>query len=88
MKCNSYFTDTNERVFAVLKEAVEKVKGSISACCELGGNDGRFFVEIGIPAVCYGTISTHSNIHAPNEFVLKKDLKETKEILKTVLNNF
>jgi succinyl-diaminopimelate desuccinylase len=65
-----------------VSENIKKTVGkSLPFAAELGGNDGSFFAENGIPVVCYGTIGTDTNYHGIDEFVYLEDMKNTRDLI-------
>lgn len=76
------------------EEAVEAAQKSYTAggleyrvptAAELGGNDGTFFFEAGIPVVAFGAIRSDCNVHSENEFVYIRDLFLLKEFVKNMV---
>lgn len=79
---------------AFVDEALKAVKKSyesigvqkeVFAAAELGGNDGSFFDEKGMPVVAFGALREECNFHAPREFVYIKDLILLKNFVKYIL---
>ena len=65
-----------------VSENIKKTTGhSLPLAAELGGNDGSFFAEKGIPVVCYGTIRADTRYHGIDEFVYLQDIKNTKDLI-------
>ncbi|MEM1509490.1 MAG: M20/M25/M40 family metallo-hydrolase [Thermofilaceae archaeon] len=78
----------------LVDEAVEAAQKSYAAggleykvptAAELGGNDGTFFFEAGIPVVAFGAIRSDCNVHSENEFVYIRDLFLLKEFVKNMV---
>ncbi len=62
--------------------ATSAVFGSaLPLAASLGGDDGKFLSERGIPVVSYGAISDDSNFHGTDEFVYLKDIERLRDVL-------
>jgi acetylornithine deacetylase/succinyl-diaminopimelate desuccinylase-like protein len=48
---------------------------------DLGGNDGHYFVKVGIPTACFGTIADDTNFHGIDEFMRIGDYEKVKKSL-------
>lgn len=62
------------------KEKVEGVFGPMPYAGELGGNDGSFIHELGIPAIGFGFIEAGSGFHQTNEFIRNEMLLKAFEL--------
>ncbi|MFW9846290.1 MAG: hypothetical protein ACFFD6_06060, partial [Candidatus Thorarchaeota archaeon] len=63
---------------ASVKEAVDP---GLPIAADLGGNDGHFFTEVGIPTACYGTLRDDNNYHGLDEFMHLSDFESVKDAL-------
>ncbi len=82
---SNYCTDVNSRIVTVLSRAVDEVaKEHVPLAGELGANDGRFFANNGIPAVCFGVARNENQIHGVNEFVYLRDIDLVKQVIVTL----
>ncbi len=70
-----------------LSKAISKlgIEQKVRIAAELGGNDGTFFFNKGIPVIAFGAIRPDNNIHTNNEFVYVRDLYLLKEFIKELL---
>jgi succinyl-diaminopimelate desuccinylase len=81
-KVQGYHTPKDLTFVQTVSENIKKTVGkSLPFAAELGGNDGSFFAENGIPVVCYGTIGTDTNYHGIDEFVYLEDMKNTRDFI-------
>ena len=84
-----YSTDENlvEKAKDAVRRAYESVgiQDPVKVAAELGGNDGSYFFNKGIPVVAFGAIRQDNNIHAPNEFVYIQDLEMLKNFVINLL---
>jgi succinyl-diaminopimelate desuccinylase len=67
-----------QRFHEAVREAVDPV---IPIAADLGGNDGHFFTEVGIPTACYGTLRDDNNYHGLDEFMHLSDFQSVKDVL-------
>ncbi len=51
------------------KERISAHFGDLEFAAELGGNDGPFLFNLGIPTVAFGDIDRDAHFHIPNEFM-------------------
>jgi len=58
------------------------LSGVVGVAAELGGNDGTFFFNRGIPVVAFGAMREDCNVHSENEFVYMRDVEMLKEFVK------
>lgn len=81
-KANSWVSDQDNAYAKVFHKSVQSVVGEdVPLAADLGGNDGSFFVNAGIPAVCYGTIARDNNYHGIDEFMRLDDFEKVKKAL-------
>jgi len=70
------------------KAKIAKAFSNIGFAAELGGNDGPFLHNLGIPTIAFGAIDSDSGFHMPDEFIrietLKKMVKAVQEIYNIV----
>jgi acetylornithine deacetylase/succinyl-diaminopimelate desuccinylase-like protein len=70
---------------AYVKSFHESLQNSVSPeitmCADLGGNDGYYFTNHGIPTVCYGTLADDNNYHGIDEFMRLEDFEKVKKAL-------
>ncbi|MFX1541592.1 MAG: M20 family metallopeptidase [Promethearchaeota archaeon] len=67
-----------QRFHKAIKEAVDP---EIPIAADLGGNDGHFFTEVGIPTACFGTLRDDNNYHGVDEFMHLSDYESVKDAL-------
>ncbi len=83
-KSKGWSTDPHHPFVTRFHNAVERAAGSsIPIAADLGGNDGNFFTEVGIPTVCLGTIAEDCNFHGVDEFLRMSDFKRVRD---TIIN--
>ncbi len=71
----------NPHVKRLYQAAKEVMSPDIPIAADLGGNDGNFFINAGIPTVCIGTIAEDSNFHGIDEWLSIKDYDNVKGTL-------
>jgi succinyl-diaminopimelate desuccinylase len=77
-----YLTSPEHHFVHVVKEQIEDIMDTpILLAGELGGNDGTFFANHGIPVVCFGPIRADTNYHGVNEFVYLDDLRNVRDLI-------
>ncbi len=77
-----FLTSVSEPFIKDFSTATSAVFGSpIPLAASLGGDDGKFLSERGIPVVSYGAIADDSNFHGVDEFVYLKDLENLRDVL-------
>ena len=77
-----YLTDPSSMLVQRFSDATKKVFGSrLPAAASLGGDDGKFLFERGIPVISYGAIAEDSNFHGKDEFVRLSDLSRVRDVL-------
>jgi succinyl-diaminopimelate desuccinylase len=77
-----YHTPKDLNFVQTVHEGIRKTTGqSLPFAAELGGNDGSFFAENGIPVICYGPIRTDTRYHGVDEFVYLQDVKNTRDLI-------
>ncbi len=72
-------------VVAKFRENVCEIFGELPFAAELGGNDGSFLFEIGIPTVCFGPIEPDSNFHMANEVIRLETLEKMVRLVRKVI---
>jgi succinyl-diaminopimelate desuccinylase len=81
-KLQGYYTSKDLGFVQTVSENIKKTVGqSLPFAAELGGNDGSFFAENGIPVICYGTIRSDTRYHGVDEFVYLEDIKNTRDLI-------
>ncbi len=81
-KVSGWGTDPDNRYVRLFHEAVKRaVSTDIPIAADLGGNDGHYFIGVGIPTVCYGTIAEDSHFHGIDEFLRVDDFEKVKRAL-------
>ncbi|RDE11533.1 MAG: hypothetical protein C4K49_11730 [Candidatus Thorarchaeota archaeon] len=81
-KASGWGSDPNNRLMKAWHAAVKEVVGpSIPLAADLGGNDGHYFVKVGIPTACFGTIADDTNFHGIDEFMRIGDYEKVKKSL-------
>ena len=77
-----------------VKEALSAVANAYRAvgeewepmtAAELGGNDGTFFFQRGMPVVSFGAMRPENRVHGEGEFVYTRDVVLLKEFVKYLL---
>ncbi|MEM1569492.1 MAG: M20/M25/M40 family metallo-hydrolase [Candidatus Bathyarchaeia archaeon] len=77
-----YYTRPEHEFVLRFKRAVSKVYGcEAPIAAELGGNDGKFFAENGVPVVSFGCIGPDTNFHGVNEFVHLRHIALVRDVL-------
>lgn len=77
-----YHTPKDHIFVQTVAKNIEKALGTCPPFAgELGGNDGSFFAQNGIPVVCYGPIRTDTSYHGVDEFVYLEDLRRTRDVI-------
>lgn len=66
------------------RDNVERVFGPVPYAGELGGNDGSFIHELGIPTVGFGFIEPCSRFHQANEFIRVEMLEKAAKLAEVV----
>ncbi len=78
----NYYTEITHPFVVGFSKAVERVVGKrLEYAAELGGNDGRYTKEKGIPTLVFGPIARDSRFHGVDEFVRIKDVRMVKEVI-------
>jgi len=81
-----FLTRPDERHVKEIQEATSKVFGSpLPLGASLGGDDGKFLAEQGIPVVSYGAIADDTHFHGSDEFVYLKDLRAVRDVFVNLL---
>lgn len=82
MNVHGWHSDPENDYVKTFHSAVQNaVSTDIPIAADLGGNDGHFFTEVGIPTVCYGTLADDNNYHGLDEFMRLEDFKKVKKVL-------
>jgi len=82
MNVHGWSSDPENEFIRRFHEAVKKaVDPTIPIAADLGGNDGHFFTEVGIPTACYGTLRDDNNYHGLDEFMHLSDFESVKDAL-------
>jgi succinyl-diaminopimelate desuccinylase len=83
-----YLTDPSCPLVRRFSEASKAVFGSpLPAAASLGGDDGKFLFERGIPVISYGAIAEDSNFHGKDEFVRLDDLQRVRDVLASFIGS-
>ena len=81
-----FMTPTSLPFVKDVADATAAVYGTpLPLVASLGGDDGKFFAEKGIPVVSYGAIADDSNFHGSDEFVRLKDLQGLRDVLARII---
>lgn len=84
MSESTHFTDDKNKYVEMLQTAGQKVIGKkLDLIAKHGGSDMRYFNELGIPSITFGTIG--GGIHSDSEWVDVKSLSSYYEILRLFL---
>lgn len=79
---DGYFTDIKHPFVNHFSALAKEVVGQpLPMAADLGGNDGAYLAQAGIPVVCFGTIRNDTNYHNHNEFVYLKDIQVVRDVL-------
>jgi len=79
---SGYYTEPSCDFVIRFRRAVSKIYGrEIPIAAELGGNDGKFFANKGIPVVSFGCIGPDTNFHGVDEFVHLKHIALVRDVL-------
>lgn len=82
MNVHGWSSDPDDKFIQRFHKAVrEAVDPDIPIAADLGGNDGHFFTEVGIPTACYGTLRDDNNYHGLDEFMHLSDFESVKAAL-------
>ncbi|MFX0108741.1 MAG: M20 family metallopeptidase, partial [Candidatus Hodarchaeota archaeon] len=82
MNVHGWSSDPENPYIERFHDAVKKtVDPDIPIAADLGGNDGHFFTEVGIPTACFGTLRDDNNYHGLDEFMHLKDFESVKSVL-------
>ncbi|MDG6223653.1 MAG: ArgE/DapE family deacylase [Candidatus Bathyarchaeota archaeon] len=77
-----YHTSKDLVFVQTVLENIKKTTGqNLPLAAELGGNDGSFFAQKGIPVICHGTIREDTRYHGIDEFVYLQDMKNTRDLI-------
>jgi succinyl-diaminopimelate desuccinylase len=79
---SGYLTEPSAPLVQRFADATAAVFGSrLPIAASLGGDDGKFLFERGIPVISYGAIAEDSHFHGKDEFIRLSDLKNVKDVL-------
>jgi succinyl-diaminopimelate desuccinylase len=79
---DAYLTPPSSEIVKRFADATAAVFGvPLPLAASLGGDDGKFLFEKGIPVVSYGAIAEDSNFHGKDEFVRLSDLQNVRDVL-------
>jgi succinyl-diaminopimelate desuccinylase len=82
MNVRGWSSNPDDKFIQRFHESVmEAVDPDIPIAADLGGNDGHFFTEVGIPTACYGTLRDDNNYHGLDEFMHLSDFESVKDAL-------
>lgn len=82
MNVHGWSSDPENKYIKSFHTAVkEAVDSEMPIAADLGGNDGHFFTEVGIPTACYGTLRDDNNYHGLDEFMHLSDFESVKDAL-------
>jgi acetylornithine deacetylase/succinyl-diaminopimelate desuccinylase family protein len=82
MEVDGWSSDPENKFVKTFHAAVqEAVSPEMPIAADLGGNDGHFFTEVGIPTACYGTLRDDNNYHGLDEFMHLEDFEKVKSAL-------
>ena len=82
MNVHGWHTDPDHAHVKAFHSAVQAaVSPDVPIAADLGGNDGHFVTEVGIPTVCYGTLADDNNYHGLDEFMWLHDFEKVKKVL-------
>ncbi|MHA2601761.1 MAG: M20 family metallopeptidase [Candidatus Thorarchaeota archaeon SMTZ1-83] len=82
MEVDGWSSDPENKFVKTFHTAVqEAVSPEMPIAADLGGNDGHFFTEVGIPTACYGTLRDDNNYHGLDEFMHLEDFEKVKSAL-------
>jgi len=80
---NGYIQPITTRV-REFGQRLSTIFSGIDFASELGGNDGPFLFELGIPTVAFGPIDPDSKFHMPDEFIRIDTLKKMVQAIKSI----
>ena len=86
---SNYFTDPEHPLVKRFSRAAEEVFGQqIPVAAGLGGNDGHYFANLGIPVISFGPIRDECNEHGADEFVYLRDIQLVKRALVNLVRDW
>jgi succinyl-diaminopimelate desuccinylase len=78
----AYLTEPSSPFVRRFSDATAAVFGSpLPLAAQLGGDDGKFLKEKGIPVVSFGVIASDSHFHGIDEFIRLSDLENVRDVL-------
>ncbi len=82
MTVHGWGSDPEDSFIRKFHAAVQEATGlDIPIAADLGGNDGHFFTEVGIPTACFGTLADDNNYHGLDEFMHLEDFEKVKKAI-------
>jgi len=79
---SGYLTDPSKPFVVRFVKAAAAVFGSpLPIAASLGGDDGKYLSERGIPVISYGAIADDTNFHGVDEFVRLSDIRKLRDVL-------
>ncbi|MFW9943930.1 MAG: M20/M25/M40 family metallo-hydrolase, partial [Candidatus Sifarchaeia archaeon] len=82
MEVDGWSSDPEAKFVKTFHAAVQEVVNpEMPIAADLGGNDGHFFTEVGIPTACYGTLREDNSYHGLDEFMHLDDFEKVKSAL-------
>jgi len=82
-----YLTDPSEPLVKRFAKAAAAVLGhQLPIAASLGGDDGKYLAEQGIPVISYGAIAEDSNFHGKDEFVRLTDLQRVRDVIVSLIS--
>jgi len=86
---SGYYTEPSHNFVVRFRKTVSKIYGrEIPIAAELGGNDGKFFADKGIPVVSFGCIGPDTNFHGVDEFVYLKHIALVRDVLLEYISTY
>ncbi|MFX1367178.1 MAG: M20 family metallopeptidase [Promethearchaeota archaeon] len=82
MTVHGWGSDPEDPFIRKFHTAVQEATGlDIPIAADLGGNDGHFFTEVGIPTACFGILADDNNYHGLDEFMHLEDFEKVKKAI-------
>lgn len=81
-KHGGWGSSQENKYIKMFHSAVNKSAGEeLALAGDLGGNDGGYFISVGIPTACFGTIEDESNFHGIDEWLSIESYQRVKNAL-------